>query len=77
MYEKYYNCKLKDDEYIVFLNQNNNDFRKENLIKSSSKEIAYLHNCQTFSSLPELTKTGILSAKLMIKAKEKENKCTN
>lgn len=70
MYEKYHNCKLKDDEYIVFLNQNNQDFSKENLIKSSRKEIAYLHNNKTFSSDPELTKLGLLAAKLMIKTKE-------
>lgn len=72
MYEKYHNCKLKDDEYIVFLNQDNNDFRKENLMKSSRKEIAYLHNNNTFSNDPKLTELGILSARLMIKAKEKE-----
>lgn len=70
MYEQYHNCKLNGDDYIVFLNQNNNDFRKENLIKSSRKEIAYLHNNKTFSSNPELTRLGILSAKVMIKAKE-------
>lgn len=73
MYEKYHNCKLKDNEYIVFLNHNNNDFRKENLVKSNQKEIAYLHNCKTFSKNPKLTELGILSAKLMIKAKEKNN----
>ena len=71
MYEKYHNCKLRDDEYIVFLNQNRNDFSKDNLIKSSRREIAYLHNYKTFSKNPKLTKLGILSAKLMIKAKEK------
>lgn len=72
MYEKYHNCKLKDDEYIVFLNQDRNDFSKDNLIKSSKKEMAYLHNYKTFSKNPELTKLGLLSAKLMIKAKSKE-----
>ncbi len=70
IYEKYHNCKLKDNEYIVFLNQNQNDFRKENLIKSSRKEIAYLHNKKMFSSDPELTKLGIITAQLMIKVNE-------
>lgn len=73
MYEKYHNCKLKDNDYIIFLNQDNNDFSKENLIKSSQQEIAYLHNYKTFSTDPRLTKLGILSAKLMIKLKEKNN----
>lgn len=72
MYEKYHNCKLKDDDYIVFLNQNTQDFSKENLVKSSRQEIAYLHNNKTFSSNSKLTKLGILSARLMIKAKEIE-----
>lgn len=71
MYEKYHNCKLKDNEYIVFLNHNNNDFSKENLAKSSLKEIAYLHNKDMYSSNPKLTDLGLLTAKLMIKVKEK------
>ena len=70
MYEKYHNCKLKDDEYIVFLNQDRNDFSKQNLMKSNKKEMAYLHNYKTYSKNPKLTELGILSAKLMIKAKE-------
>lgn len=74
MYEQYHNCKLNDDDYIVFLNQDRNDFSKDNLIKSSRKEIAYLHNCKTYSKNPKLTELGILSAKLMIKAKEREVK---
>lgn len=71
MYEKYHNCKLKDDEYIVFLNQDNTDFSKDNLVKTSRKEIAYLHNNKTFSSNPKLTELAILSARVMIKRKEK------
>ena len=71
MYEKYHNCKLEADDHIVFLNQDRSDFSKDNLIKSSRSEIAYLHNCNTFSNNPELTKLGILSARLMIKVKEK------
>lgn len=73
MYEKYHNCRLKDDDYIVFLNRDNTDFRKGNLMRSSRKEIAYLHNNKTFSSNPKLTELGLLSAKLMIKAKEVAN----
>ena len=70
MYEQYHNCKLNDDDYILFLNQDRNDFSKENLYKSTNREKCYLHNWGTFSKNPELTKTGILSARLMIKTKE-------
>lgn len=71
MYEKYHNCKLRDDECIIFLNQNRNDFSKENLKKITFEEFMYLHNCGTFSKNPELTKAGILSAQLRIKANDK------
>ncbi len=40
------------------------------------REICYLHNNETFSKNPEITKTGILSARLTIKAKEKYNEKT-
>lgn len=70
MYEKYHNCKLKDDEYIIFLNQDRNDFSEENLMKSSKREIAYLHNYKTFSKNPKLTELGVLSARLIIKGKD-------
>ena len=69
MYEKYHNCKLSDDDYILFLNQDRNDFSKENLFKSTNNEQCCLHNWGTFSKNPELTKTGILSARLYLKAK--------
>ena len=72
MYEKYHNCKLNDDDYIVFLNQDRNDFSKENLIKVSQMEMTYLYNRNTFSKNPKLTELGILSAKLAIKANSKE-----
>lgn len=71
MYEKYNRCKLNNDDYILFLNQNQSDFSKDNLLKSSRNEIAYLHNNKTFSKNPKLTELGILSAKLMKKAKER------
>jgi hypothetical protein len=70
MYEKYHNCKLKDNEYIIFLNKNNNDFNKENLIKDTKTEIAYLHNKEMLSINPKITNLGLITAKLMIKTKE-------
>ena len=72
MYERYHNCKLNDDDYIVFLNQDRNDFSKVNLKKISRKEMTYLYNNKIFSKNPKLTKLGILSAMLMIKIKERE-----
>lgn len=68
MYEQYHNCKLSDEDYILFLNQDRTDFSKENLYKSSNREQCYLHNWGTFSTNPKLTEIGILSARLTIKA---------
>lgn len=70
MYEKYHNCKLNKKDYVLFLNQDHNDYSKENLILSTNQEKCYLHNWGTFSKNPELTKLGLLSAKVVIKAKE-------
>lgn len=70
MYEKYHNCKLNKKDYVLFLNQDHNDYSKENLILSTNQEKCYLHNYKTYSSNPELTKLGLLSAKLIIKSKE-------
>lgn len=70
MYEKYHNCKLSDNDYILFLNRDINDFRKENLIKVSKTEMAYLKNKDMYSKNTKLMKLGILTARLMIKTKE-------
>lgn len=37
MYEKYHNVKLNDNDMIIFLNGNKNDFSKENLYKITHK----------------------------------------
>ena len=70
MYEKYHNCKLNKKDYVLFLNQDHNDYSKENLILSTNREKCYMHNWGTFSNNPKLTKIGVLSARLTIKAKE-------
>ena len=71
MYEKYHNCKLSKKDYVLFLNQDHNDYSKENLILSTNQEKCYLHNWGTFSKNPRLTEIGILSARLAIKANNK------
>lgn len=72
IYEQYYNVELKDDEYIIFLNQNRNDFRIKNLMKVSRKESAYISNMGIFSTNSKVTKVAIDLAKLKIKEKEME-----
>ena len=73
MYMKYHNCKLKEDEYIIFRNHDRNDYSIDNLVKVSRKESSYLANYEMYSKDPDVTDTGVLTAKLMIKVKEKKN----
>ena len=70
IYEQYYNVELQDDDYIIFLNQNRNDFRIENLKRIKRGESAIMSNQKMFSKNPEITNLGIITAKLMIKTKE-------
>ena len=70
MYEKYHGCKLKDNECVIFLNQDRKDFSKENLIKISFNQFMWMHNNNIFSNDPELTTLGIKIVNLKIKAKE-------
>ena len=73
IYKKYHNCELTEDDYIIFLNQDRTDFSIENLKKVTRRESSILSNQKMFSKNKTITELGILTAKLMIKAKEKSN----
>lgn len=73
IYEKYHNVKLTNDDFIIFKNQNRNDFSIDNLIKITRHESAIISNYKMYSKNPELTKLGVLVSKLMIKTKNIEN----
>lgn len=73
IYERYHNVKLKEDDYIIFLDQNRNNFNINNLKLVTRHESAILSNQKLFSKNPETTKTGIEIAKLIIKVKEIKN----
>lgn len=77
LYKKYHNCELTSDDYIIFLNQNRHDFSKDNLIKISKLESSILSNQKMFSKDKKLTKLGIITAKLMLKIKERKNNDKN
>lgn len=69
IYEQYYNVKLKSDEYIIFLDQNRNNFDISNLMKISRHESSILSNQKIFSKNPKVTEAGVQVAKLIIKIK--------
>lgn len=70
IYEQYYNVKLNEDEYVIFLDQDRTNFNINNLKKVTRRESSILANQQIFSKIPEATRTGIQIAKLMIKMNE-------
>ena len=75
IYSQYYNEELTDNDYIIFLDQNRKNFNINNLKKITRHESSILSNQQMFSKNKDVTETGVLVAKLMIKLKEKEKMC--
>lgn len=70
IYEKLHNVKLKEDEYVIFLNQNRRDFSKENLKVVSRKTSAILSNDNLISTNKDIMKLSIITAQLKSKIKE-------
>lgn len=70
IYENYHNVKLSSDDYIIFLDQNRNNFDVNNLKRISRKESSILSNQKMFSKNPKITETGVLTAKLIAKTKQ-------
>ena len=71
IYEDYYNVKLPNDVYVIFLNQNKRDFDIKNLKAISRRSSAIMSKDRLFSTEPNLTKLGFINSKLKIKTKEK------
>lgn len=72
IYENYYHVKLKEDEYVIFLDQDRSNFDINNLKVISRRESAIMANEKLFSKNKDVTETGNLVAKLIIKTKEKK-----
>ena len=68
-YEEYHNVKLKDDEYVIFLDQNKRNFDKSNLKLVKRQESAMLS--KIVSENPDATELAILNVKLKNKIKNK------
>lgn len=74
IYEEHYGIKLKESDYIIFLNQDRTDFRIENLAKVTRKESSYLANMDIFSTDADVTNLSINLVKMVLKTKEMEEK---
>lgn len=70
LYEKYHNYKLKDDELIIHLDNDKNNFDKENLIKLNRNELGIM-NGNNFFQLEniDLKKCAILYSQIQAKLK--------
>lgn len=77
IYEDYYKVKLKDDEFVVFLDQNRNNFNINNLKKISRQASAIMANEDLFSKNEKVTELGIDVANLAIKTKGVQNASKN
>lgn len=72
IYEQYYHVKLTSDDYIIFLDQNRENFDINNLKRISRRESSILSNQKMFSIDKDVTKLGVEVAKLIIKTKDLE-----
>ena len=72
-YEDYYNVKLPEDVYVIFLNQDKRDFNIKNLKAISRRNSAIMSARGLFSSNKKVTKVGITISNLDIKRLEAKN----
>lgn len=73
VYEKY--CgKIPKGYSVIFLNQDKQDFAIDNLMLVRSKDKLTCKNANLFSHIKEITRTGIMTAQLINKTYEIENK---
>lgn len=69
VYEDYYNVKLPEDVYVIFLDQDKRNFDIKNLKAISRRSSAIMAKDGLFSTEPKITKLGHLNSKLKIKTK--------
>ena len=74
LYEKAHHCHLKHNQLIIFLDGDRSNFDLSNLMVVTRKEAAIInHERLQIKGTQELSKTGVLVAKLKLKIKEKSN----
>ena len=75
LYEKYHKVKLTDNDFIIFLDGDRSNFKKKNLKLLTRQEACYLGIFKYDYGINNVNKniieTEILTAKLLIKTKEK------
>lgn len=64
---------LSKDQIVIFLDGNKENFDPDNLAVVTRKELMILNHEKMLTADKDLSKTGVLVAKLKMKIKEKEN----
>lgn len=65
--------QLVNDQLVIFLDGNKENFDPDNLAVVTRKELMILNHEKMLTADKDLSKTGVLVAKLKMKIKEKEN----
>lgn len=76
IYEQHYG-KIQKDEIVIFLNNNKEDFRIENLMVITKRENLIMNRFGLRKDDAEETKAGILLAKLIIMINDKKKELKN
>lgn len=74
MYEKYHGVKIGDDEAIRLLDGDKNNYSKENLIKITKREAAFVNKNSYLFDNAEMNQAGINIAKVKLKLKDLNSK---
>lgn len=72
LYEQHHKVKLKEDENVIFLDGDKNNFSIDNLMVIHNKEKHFMMGSKLFSKDPQVTELGHQVAKLSTKIKEME-----
>lgn len=70
IYENYYGVQLTSNDYVIFLDQDRNNFDINNLKLITRKESAILSNMDLFSKNSVATEVGLQAVRLINKARE-------
>lgn len=75
VWEKYHHKKLKRSQTVLFLDGNRDNYAPDNLMAISRKELLIINHEKLLTKNDgELSKTGVLIAKLKVKINDKKEK---
>lgn len=74
IWEKHYKRKVPKGHFVIFADGNKRNFDINNLVLVSNKEMMYLNRHHLIYNDCELTKSGVLVARVAVKASEMKNK---